>query len=59
MAGDRVGDADAADQKCGQSDEREELTEALDVAFELRRRFITGADIPAGIGELRLGLFFD
>ena len=59
MAGDRVGNADAADEKRGQSDQRQELAEALDIAFELRRRLVAGADIPAGIGKLRLRLFFD
>ena len=49
MACDRIGDADAADQKRGQADQREELGEALDIAFELRRGLAAGADFPAGV----------
>ena len=49
--GDRIGDADAADQKRGQADQREELAEALDVAFELRRSLVARADFPAGVGN--------
>ena len=48
--------ANAADKKRGQGDEREELTEALDIAFQLRRRLVARADVPAGIRELGLGL---
>ena len=51
MRGDRIGDADAADQQRGQADQRQELREALDVAFELRRGVVAGADFPAGIGN--------
>ena len=36
MTFDRIADADTADQQCRQSDDREKLREALDVAFELR-----------------------
>ena len=51
MARDRVGDADAADQQRGQGDQRQELAETLDIAFELRRGLAARADIPAGIRE--------
>ena len=52
MAFHRVGDADAADQQGRQSDQREILREALDIALELRRGVVAGADFPAGIGKL-------
>ena len=48
MALDRVGDADAADQKCGEADQRQELGEAADGALELRRG-AAAADPPAGL----------
>ncbi len=51
----RVGDADAADQQRGQADQRQELGEALDVALERRRSVVAGADLPAGVRQLRLG----
>ena len=53
---DRVADADAADQKCRESDDREELRKAFDVAFELRRGIAAAADIPSGFGQLRARL---
>ena len=59
MACDCVRDADAADEKRGQGDERQELAEALDIAFELRRGLVAGADVPAGIGKCALCLSFD
>ena len=59
MAGDRIGDADAADQQRGQGDERQKLAEALDVALELRRGLVAGADFPAGIGKFASRLFFE
>ena len=59
MRGDRVSDADAADQQRGQSDQREKLREALDIAFELRRRLAAGADFPAGVRERGLGRCLD
>ena len=59
MRGDRIGDADAADQQRGQADQREKLREALDIAFELRRRLAAGADFPAGIRERGLSRFLD
>ena len=54
MARDRIGDADAADQKRGQADQRQELGEAFDVAFELRRRLVAGADFPAGVRKFAI-----
>ena len=51
-----VGDADAAHHQGGQADEGEELAEALDVAGELRCGVEARADVPAGLGELRLGV---
>ncbi len=59
MRGDRVGDADAADQQRGQADQGQELGEALDIAFELRRRLAPRADFPAGVRERGLGRFLD
>ena len=56
MAFDRVGDADAADQQRGQSDQGQELREALDVALELRRGVGAGADLPAGFRKLARAL---
>ena len=51
MALDRVGDADAADQECGEADQRQELGEAVDGAFELRRSVAAAADFPAGFRQ--------
>ena len=56
MARDRIGDADAADQKRGQADQRQELGEAVDAAFELWRGLAAGADLPAGVGKILLRL---
>ena len=53
VACDGIGDADAADQQRRQRDQRQELAEAFDVAFELRRRLVARADVPAGIREIR------
>ena len=52
----RVGDADAADQQRGEPDQGEELREALDIALERRRGVGAGANLPAGVGQLRVGL---
>jgi hypothetical protein len=49
MAFDGVGDADATDQQGGKPDQSEELGEAADGAFKLRRRIVTRADFPAGL----------
>ncbi len=49
MALDRVGDADAANQKRRKSYERQKLGEAADRAFELRRSIVAIADLPAGV----------
>ena len=59
VARDRIRHADAADNERGQGDEREELGEALDIAFELRRGLVARADFPAGVGERGLRLLFD
>ena len=40
----------------GQSDQRQELREALDIAFELRRGIVARADFPAGFRKLLLGV---
>ena len=45
--------------KRGQADQGEELAEALDIAFELRRGLVAGADVPAGIGKLGCGLLLE
>ena len=44
-----VGDADAADQQCCEADQGQELREAADIAFELRRGIGAAADLPAGL----------
>ena len=51
---DRIGDADAAHDQRGQSDERQELGETRQVAVEFRRDVATGADVPARLGKGRL-----
>jgi hypothetical protein len=52
MALDGVGDADTTDQQRSEADEREELREARDVAFKLRRGVAAGADFPARFGSV-------
>ena len=59
MAFHRIADADSADQQRGQADDGEELGEALDVAFQPRRRIGAGADVPAGLRQLRARLVGD
>ena len=59
VTGDRIGDADAADQQCGQGDEGQELAETLDIALELRRSLFARADVPAGIREVAAGSLFE
>ena len=51
VALDGVGDADAADQKRGEADQRQELGEAADGALELRRGVAAAADPPAGFRQ--------
>ena len=53
MAPDGVRHADAADQQRGETDQREILGEALDVALERGRRVVAAADLPAGVRQLR------
>ena len=55
MALHRVGDADAADEKRGQADQRQELGEALDIALQRRRRVVAIPDLPAGVGKFAPG----
>ncbi len=50
---DRVGHTDAADQKRRQSDQREILSEALDIALERGRSVAAAADLPPGLGQAR------
>ena len=59
VARDRIRDADPADQQCRERDQRQELAEPLDVAFELRRRLVARARFPAGVGKFRFGLLLD
>ena len=43
----RIGHADAADEQGCEADQRQELREAGDVAFKLRRGIVAGADFPS------------
>ena len=52
MAFHRIANANAADQQRGQSDDGEELREAIDVALELWRGVLAIADFPAGFRQL-------
>src|SRR4029077_2126917 len=55
IGGDRIGDADAADQQRGQADERQELAQPLQRARNLRRRVAPVADGEAALGQGLLG----
>jgi hypothetical protein len=59
MTGDCIGDADAADQERRQPDQRQELREALNIAFELRRGFAAAANLPAGLRKFGLRLLVE
>ena len=51
IAGDGVGDADPADHQRGQADQRQELGEALDIAFEARCGVGPRPHPPGAVGE--------
>ncbi len=50
-----VGDADTADHQRDQTDQGQELAEAVEVAGEIGRDIGAGARLPTGLGEGRLG----
>ncbi len=54
IGGDRVGDADAADQQRGEADQGQELAQALQRARHLRRGIAPVGDGEASLGQLCL-----